>query len=171
MAPGLQTQIFELLELKTKDMLDREKMCVLLLDEVQLREKVEYDNSLKKLVGYVSPEFTTNQSVNELADHALVFMIKGICIPYKQPVVWYLTGKRTNGEQLWQVTKTIIQELFKCGLIVKVITSDMGGSNIGMWKQAGLNVNDSDALSHVPHPCDNVGHLYFMADVPHLIKV
>lgn len=36
MAPGIQVQLMELLELKTKEMLPREKLCVLLVDEVQL---------------------------------------------------------------------------------------------------------------------------------------
>jgi hypothetical protein len=168
MAPGIQDQLFELIELKTKDMVERNRQCVLLLDEVQLQEKVEYDNGLKKLIGIVSPEFTN--TTNEPADHALVYMIKGLCIPYKQTIAWFLTGKHTNGAQLWAVTKLVIRALYERGLYVKVVTSDMGGSNVGMWKQAGINVDNSDAVSYVPHPSNSSINLYFMADVPHLIK-
>ena len=168
-APGMNMQVIDLLELKTKDMLARERMCVLLLDEVQLREKIEYDADLKKLVGYVSPEFAS-KGTNEPDDHALVFVIKGLCIPYKQPVVWFFTGKHTTGAELWEVTKNVVDELYKRGLFVKVVTSDMGGCNVGTWKQAGLNVTDSNSVSYIPHPCNDSQQLYFMADVPHLIK-
>ena len=54
-------------------------------------------------------------------------------------------------------------------IILRVLTSDLGASNVGMWKAAGININDS-VLSHTEHPCNAAEHLYFMADVPHLLK-
>ena len=91
-APGIQQQVMELLALKTKNMTKHERTCVSLLDEVQLREKVEYNAGLKRLVGYISPEFIFNGKSEETTDHALVYMLKELCTPYKQPIVWYFTG-------------------------------------------------------------------------------
>jgi hypothetical protein len=170
MPPGIQYDILDFLELKTRDMCQRERDCVLLIDEVQLKRKIEYDSGLKVMTGYTSSEFAFAGRVDEEASHALVFMSKGMCVPYKQTVAWFLTGNRTTGRQLWSVTKTVIKELFERSLVVRVITSDMGAANVGMWKEAGLQLNDENSTSYIPHPCQPSLSLYFMADVPHLIK-
>ena len=85
-------------------------------------------------------------------------------------MVWFFTGKHTTGAELWEVTKKVIDELNKRGLFVKVVTSDMGGCNVGMWKHAGLNVTDSNSVLYIPHPCNDSQPLYFMFDVSHIIK-
>ena len=141
MAPGLQEDILDLLEIKTKGMSDRERDCVLILDEVQVKRKIEYDTALKCLTGYVSQEL--RREVDEEASHALVFMIKGLCKPYKQCVAWYLTGNGTSEDKLWSLTKQTLEVLHKRSMRVRVITSDMGPSNVGMWKAAGLDIHTS----------------------------
>jgi hypothetical protein len=172
MAPGIQEDLFQLLQIKTEKLSPEDRDCCLLLDEVQLKPRIEYDNSLKTLIGYISPEFETvfNKSNNNVAEKALVFMIKGIHSSYKQPLAWFLTGKSMNCKKLWQVTNTVIKQLYKCNMLVRVVTSDMGTTNVGMWKEAGLNVNDDIKLCSIPHVCNSAISLYFMADVPHLIK-
>jgi len=122
--------------------------------------------SLKSITGYVDPELGNS---TEEASHALVYIIKGLQVPYKQVVAWYLTGAGTSGAKLWTLTKRIIQELYERSILVRAVTSDMGGSNVGMWKAAGLNVNDGQQCS-IAHPCNDQLQLYFVADVPHLLK-
>jgi hypothetical protein len=171
MAQGMQDDVLDLLELKAKQLSVEERDCVLLLDEVQLEPKVEYDTSLKRMTGYISPEFLLEGREPTVAEHALVFMVKGIRKPYKQPIAWFLTGKSTTGTQLWSVTKQVIEQLCARSLCVRVVTSDMGPANVGMWRQAGLNLNDEDNTAcSITHPCVQGKRLYFMADVPHLLK-
>ena len=167
MQTGIQTEILQLLQLKTNAMLPREKDCVLILDEVQLKRKIEYDTALKQLTGYVSPELGRD---TEEASHAMVFMIKGLCKPFKQVVAWYLTGMGTRGSQLWSVTLAVIKQLHQISLTVRVVTSDMGSANVGMWKAAGLDIHQNQNQCSVKHPCVDNMLLYFMADVPHLLK-
>ena len=134
-------------------MTKRERTCVLLLDKVQLHKKVEYDAGLKRLVRHVSPEFISNGKTEEIADHALMYMLKGLCTPNKQSIVRTSLIKSVTGLQLWQTTKSIIEELYAHNIIVRVVTSDMAASNVGIWKAAGININDS-VLSHTEHPCN-----------------
>jgi len=76
MRAGLDTSLLDLLKLKTQDMSPRERDCVLILDEVQLLKKVEYDVGLKQMSGYVSREFLSNPNeANQLASHALVMCV------------------------------------------------------------------------------------------------
>lgn len=66
------------------------------------------------------------------------------------------------------VFNTQVIVLYVCRLVEKAITSDMGGSNVGMWRATGLNIND--ITPYVPHPCDSNSQLYFVADVSLLIQ-
>lgn len=97
-------------------------------------------------------------------------MIKGLCKPYKQVVAWYLTGMETTGSRLWNVTETVIRELYKKSLTVRVVTSGMGAANVGMWKAAGMDINSKQNQCSIAQPCDTQQTLYFMADVTHLLK-
>jgi len=129
MKPGFNTTLLDLLQLKTQDMAPHEKDCVLLLDEVQINKKIEFDLGLKEMTGYVSPEFQRSDRVDEVATHALVLMIKGICLPYKQTIMWFATGDGMQSEQLWAVVHKTITELFTRGLFVRAVVSDMGPAN------------------------------------------
>jgi hypothetical protein len=169
MAPGIQHDLMELLELKVKNMALIDRDCALVVDEVQLLPKIDYDNGIKRLVGYVSPQFQIDGQPPEIAVHALVYLIKGLHVPYKQTVAWFATGRSTVG-QLWNVTKTVIDALHSRSVMVRVVTSDMGTSNIGMWRAAGLNINIDSEQCFVQHPCDESSKLYFMPDVPHVVK-
>lgn len=166
--PGIQSMILDWMEMKMVDLHPQEKLCSLLLDEVQTGKSVEYDPSLKRFVGYISPEFATPS--DNIASHVLCYMVKGMTTKWKQLVAYFYTGTSVNGEKLWDVTKNIIVELGKRGFIVNVVVSDMGSSNQGMWKAAGVISNRDVVKCKIPHPCFGQYQLHFMADVPHLLK-
>jgi hypothetical protein len=46
----------------------------------------------------------------------------------------------------------------------------MGAANVGMWRIAGLDINKDASCCWVQNPHENGKRLYFMADVPHLLK-
>jgi hypothetical protein len=54
---------------------------------------------LKSYAGYISPPFENKGP----ATHALVFILHGLTVPWKQTVAYYLTGNSTTGKQLWEV--------------------------------------------------------------------
>lgn len=80
MVSGIQTDVMGWLKIKTQDMAPRERDCVLILDEVQFQQKLEYCMSAKSHTGYVSYGLGDEK---EEASYALVYMIKGLCKPYK----------------------------------------------------------------------------------------
>lgn len=93
--------------------------------------------------------------------------------------------------------KTIVLDIIKrcsdIGIFVLAITSDMGSSNVKLWKEFGVQVklqkekksgkkvHDTTEANQskerkllinnkIPHPSELGKHLYFLADPPHLIK-
>ena len=81
-APGVQHKIIDALREKVATLSDKERTVVLLLDEMQLRQTVEYDPSLKRMTGMV----TLPNGLKKEATHALVTMIRCITTPWKQVI-------------------------------------------------------------------------------------
>lgn len=84
-APGMQNSIIEWMDKAMENSPQHERMCCLMLDEMQISQAIEYDPCIKRLVGYVSPELRQpNQPEEAPASHALCFMVKGITKKWKQ---------------------------------------------------------------------------------------
>lgn len=85
------------------------------------------------------------------------------------------------------MTKTIlfeiIQALYKIGYIVVCVTSDMGSTNMALWKSLNIGIETSKNSIDVKtpttmakqnfflHPADETLKCFVFADVPHLIKL
>ena len=105
-----------------------------------------------------------------LATHVLVFMVRGITIHWKQIVGYFFTGDSMKGEALWETAKEIVVMLGKKNVNVRAIVSDMGACNQAMWNSAGVYVNSVHIKNCVDHPHFANQQLYFLADIPHLLK-
>ena len=88
MKPGLQTMAMDWMEVKLNKTNSCERMCSLVLDEVQIAKSIQYDPGLKQFVGYISDEFNPAKP-DEAACHVLCFMVKGITLKWKQIVGRY----------------------------------------------------------------------------------
>lgn len=57
-------------------------------------------------------------------------------------------------------------------LLAKIhgILSDMGAKNLSIWKNFNVKVNRENNQHFIPHPVRPNENLYFMADIPHLLK-
>ncbi|KAJ3604002.1 hypothetical protein NHX12_028743 [Muraenolepis orangiensis] len=98
--------------------------------------------------------------------HALVFMLAGITTRWKQVVAYHYSGNSTNGAVYKPIIINIVQAATSVGLHVVNVTTDMGSPNRAMWKSFGVNQNQT----WVRHPAQSDMRLYFMPDVPHLVK-
>lgn len=81
-----------------------------------------------------------------------------------------LAGNGTDGRVYRDITIDN-KRAYDIGLFVTNVTSDMGSSNQSMWSHFGIGVNKGlEPKVFIPHPCAEDSKLYFMADVPDLIK-
>lgn len=77
-----------------------------------------------------------------------------------------LTGNSFSSAAVKAVVIEIIQECEKAGVKVYAIVSDMGGENMGLWRQFAVVVGRHSAPTlSCTHPCDASRRLHFMADV------
>lgn len=148
---------------------ESDKLCILLFDEMQLKERVEMDQGLRRIVGYISPEAQPSDK-EERATHAMVFMLRGLTSSWKQTVAYLFTGASTKREPLWDFTKQVIGASEAVGFRIQGVTSDMGPTNTGLWKHVGVESSRQRISSAIEHPCSPDRLLHFIADPPHLLK-
>ncbi|XP_060801325.1 transposable element P transposase isoform X2 [Amyelois transitella] len=165
--PGINPIIFKKLKATVLDIPVNDRLCSLIFDEMSLTPQVSYDAHKDSLEG-----FSTNKTT-EFADHALVFMIKGIKSNFKQPVAYYFTTK-LNKLELKTVIKEVIINCQNAGLIVINTVCDQSTVNVSAISDM---VSDTKALflkngKEWRHDVIRVNkrNIIPLYDVPHLIK-
>lgn len=169
---GINQQIFKSLEKDVKKMEPIDRVCCLMFDEMSLQPSITYDVRQDEIVGFV--KCGNHYKTNALADHAMVFMVRGLHRKWKQPVAYYFTQHGMKVPDIVRNIKQIITALQKIGLNVVATISDQHPSN----SKAISNLKEETNAMHLRKGIENrlmgfyvnqqeVVHLY---DPPHLLK-
>lgn len=107
------------------------KLYIILFDEMSLKPNVAY-NERKDMVS----EFVTNGEERQpiYADHAQVFMIRGVIKNYKQPIVYTFSQSATKDPEIAKQLKLVVIQLQEAGLIVVATVCDQGTNNVNCIK-------------------------------------
>jgi hypothetical protein len=76
---------------------------------------------------------------NNIANHALVFMLRGVYKKWKQPVAYYSMHGSTKGDILVNLLIKVLDAWQNAGLEVVASEGDMGANNIKALKQLGAS--------------------------------
>jgi len=102
---------------------------------------------------------------------ATVIMIAGVTTRWKQVIGYHLTNKSTDSAQLKPLVIEAVTHAHEIGLSVLNVTTDMGACNQAMLRAFGIHCSrELTPVNSIEHPCDSDRRLFFMADVPYLIK-
>ena len=160
--PGFNDDVFSGLEVRVRELQDRDRVCSLIVDEMSLKSNLAYDRAHDVVVGYedfgsVLPRSALN------ATSVLTFMVRGLAANWKQPVGFVFTHNACSGTVLKSLLFECLEKLYNIGLHVAVVISDQG-SNF----QQLCNLLDVS----VAHPYFELsGKRYcYMFDPPHLLK-
>ncbi|CAH2989328.1 unnamed protein product [Chilo suppressalis] len=169
--PGLNKNIFAQLKKKAQSMKVEEKLCVLLFDEISLKAHLSFNQKKDKVTGFVDDGYKRQP---EIADHAQVFMVRGLLKNYKQPISYTFSASATKGTTLANQIKDVVKELQKCGLIVVASVCDQGTNNRQAIKIL-LNETRGVYLRKGETPKDNIilinnQEIVPLYDPPHLLK-
>ena len=85
-----------------------ERYCVLMFDEVYLQPNLNINLRTKSIDGLVN---TGHSCIFDIADHALVFMLRGINQSWKQPVAFYFVKGATKTFDLKNIVKSVIRAI------------------------------------------------------------
>lgn len=108
---GICPELFTFIKEKVKDWPKSYLLCSLSFDETALNSRLEYSAMDDEIIGFVEmagvrkPVFAT---------HALTFMVRGINIPFKQPVTYCYTHGLKSFE-LGELLMLVLEAVFSTG--------------------------------------------------------
>ena len=171
LSPGSNTIIFEHLKKRVGKMPSSHKYCILAFDEMAIAANLTYDKHNDHIKGFCDDG---NDRSPIFADHALVFMVRGIFKKYKQPVAYSFCAGTTKTANLKCQIKIILKKIMETGLKVVATTCDQGATNI-----AAINALMQETKQHyLMNGTEYKGGffeiegeaIYPLFDPPHLIK-
>ena len=96
---GINKENIEELKDKTSEHTGIQKYVAVIMDETKLQENLVFDKTSGELIGFIDlgDPLTTFANVdedsNQIASHALAFLVRGLCTHLKHVVAYYFTGK------------------------------------------------------------------------------
>lgn len=110
---GINPKLFEFIKSKASQMDDCDKYCTLGWDEMAVTTHINFSDANDAMDGLVDFGDVT---VPEFATHALVFMIRGVSLAFKQPVTYFFTDN-LNAELLSELITLVTCEVLNTGTI------------------------------------------------------
>lgn len=159
--PGFHASILKGLKVMSASIKESEKLVVLTVDEMATKENVVYDSKNDCIEGVEN--FGDGETSHLVANHACVFMVRGLMQKWKQPVGYFFSSGPMAADLLKSKLLSCIGELESIGLNVKVVVCDQGSNNRSMMKSLGVTVDS-------PHFEMNGKSLHVLYDPPHLLK-
>ncbi|RVE45431.1 hypothetical protein evm_009949 [Chilo suppressalis] len=122
--PGINDIIFENLKKRVRKMPASHKYCLIMFDEMAINAHLDLIDD--KILGFVDDGISRKP---QLADHVLVFMVRGVIKKYKQPLQYtFCTG--STKAVCSNMLKTIFNKVQSCGLKVVATVCDQGATNM-----------------------------------------
>ncbi|XP_045473667.1 uncharacterized protein LOC123680055 [Harmonia axyridis] len=165
--PGVNAHIMEHLKKVVYKMNAKEKVCALIFDEMSVQTFISYSPYKDEIVGL---EDYGDEKKALIADHANVFLIKGLYKSYKQPLAFTFSRGAINSYQLKGLISILIKECQNIGLDVVATICDQGTTNV----KAVQLLLEEGRQEHVDHNhfgfFVNNKEIVPLFDTPHLIK-
>ena len=156
--PGFNEYILHALKLKIVSMPAASKLVAILLDEMSIKQGVSYDRHMDVVEGFCHGQ------TGQMANYALVFMVRGLIEKWKLPVGYFLSSGPMKGATMKDLLFDGITKLHAIGLTVMLVICDQGSTNVNLFETLlGVTV----ATPYFGHG-DN--RILFMYDPPHLLK-
>lgn len=156
---------------------DVQRYVVLLFDEMKIMSNLVFDKVTGELIGYIDlgdPDinFGTLKKVDEIATHALVFLIRGVCTELKFSLAYFATAGVTAAQLMPLFWEAVCILETSCNLWVIATTSDGASPNRKFYRMhqplddnAGKDVCYRTINLYAPYR-----YIYFFSDAPHLVK-
>lgn len=157
--PGFNEFVFRVIECRVRLLKEKERDCILCIDEISLKSHLYYDVSKDKIIG-------TSSGSSEIAGSALAVMARGIASNWKQPVAYFFYKTSAPVNDLKDILFETIRRLRKTGLNVFGVVSDQG-SNFQKLVKSTLKVTEDNPTFFVD---DENLKLVYLFDIPHLLK-
>lgn len=121
--PGLNPKIFDHISHSCKNWHTEQKLCTIVFDEVSLTPHLTFNEKKEKIYGIVD---IAGERKLKYCDHALVFMLRGICSSWRQSIAYYFGEGTVSSAELQNILKQIVPQVALTGLQPLGIVCDQG---------------------------------------------
>ncbi|XP_074031854.1 uncharacterized protein [Leptinotarsa decemlineata] len=158
--PGFNDFIFRVIEFRIGLMKEKERYCILCLDEISLKSHLYYDISRDKIVGF---QTSLNGTSTDIASSALTVMVRGLASNWKIPLAYFFYKTSATSDDLKDILFKTVRRCKSIGLNVMGVVSDQGSNFQKLVKT--LNVTDENPIFLIDDH-----KLVYLFDIPHLLK-
>ena len=174
---GFNKQIVEELKSLTESYFDVQRYVVLLFDEMKVQSNLVFVKVTGELIGFTDLgdpglDCTVLDKSDDLATHAFAFLVRGVRTELKLCFAHFSTNGVTAVKLMPIFWEAVCILESSCNLWVIATTSDGASPNRGFYRlrkpldgDSGTDVCYRTINLFAPHR-----FIYFMLDVPHLIK-
>ena len=145
----------------------------LMWDEISLRKDVKWHSKLLEWHGIVDvgPDIQTPVQ-NGIATHCLVLMFRPYQSNWVQPIACFATLHAASGALLHEIVSKAIVLLHNNAAIVTNTVCDGATSNKNAMTLFGVSGEkpSADCTVSFTHPMDDSIQIFWLIDVPHLLK-
>ncbi|KAH9629123.1 hypothetical protein HF086_008572 [Spodoptera exigua] len=120
---GINNNIFQLIERRALNWDIKKKLCSIVFDEVALTPHLTYVESKDEIRGFKD---LGSQTFLNYADHALVFMLRGLCSNWKQPICYYFCEGTTSAIEVKRIVQEVVAKVAISGLVPIALVCDQG---------------------------------------------
>ena len=159
--PGFNENIFRQLKVKSAAMDDDDCKAVILIDEMSIRNALQYVRGKDLIYGLV--DYGGGVRTSTRAESVLVFMLQGLRKKWKQPICYVFGAATTKADALLPLIEECIRKVGEAGIEIAAITTDQGGNFSTLFKSMGCTVQN-------PFIKVDDRTILIFADPPHLIK-
>ena len=131
---GFPDSIFQLLEVKSGALPANDRHCVITFDEMSLKTELCYDRASDSVTGLVELPEKRLKPCNQ----ALVFMVKGVSIKWKQTVGFFYASNATGAADLSRLLMILIRKLRCIGLHPVAVVCDQATTNRSLYNSVGV---------------------------------
>ncbi|PFX17564.1 hypothetical protein AWC38_SpisGene18105 [Stylophora pistillata] len=174
---GFHENVIEELKALTDKYFDVQRYVVLLFDEMKIMSNLVFDKVTGELIGYVDlgdPDvnFGALEKLDEVATHALAFLIRGVCTELKFCLAHFSTNGATSAQIMPLFWEAVAILELTCNLWVIASTSDGATPNRRFYRMhKSLDGNaDKDVCYRTINLFAPQRFIYFFSDAPHLVK-
>ena len=145
-SPGLQEDGLNLVQKRIEGMDAKESLACLVFDEMEVNRKIEYDSSLKQVLGPCKK--------------VQVVVLRGLMTKWKE-TIYYQFDQNISLD----VLNYLIVQCEKRSIKIKAAVCDLGN------KTLLSQINFSQLNNSIVNPADQSREVFFFPDAPHLMKL
>lgn len=151
--PGLNDFLFDFVKFKISNFQNYALNCILCADEMSLKTHLYYSLPKDEIIEF---HLTNHSKTYNAAKYALVLMIRGINVSWKQPVAYFFVSGNCCSIDLNDIITCTLKKL----LNVKALVTD----------QCMHFVNFSKSVYVSPYFMVNGKEIIYLFDLPYLLK-